>query len=340
MHQMWAAAACTDEEVLAQANADVHLAEALGFDSFMFGEHHFRPDMPFYGRVPVPELMIAGLSATTDTIQLGTGVKILALDAPWRNAEALLLLDLLSEGRAFFCLGQGGSTAVFPPGTTDEQRRALFRERLAQLLGFLRGTKTGDLPALSPVPVRDVTRRLWVAARDDESIEMAAEYGLHFVVGQAEHASVQRTYVDRYLAAGGSGEARGVRVVCVASSDTEAVAAAVPAAETYYSVMSKGKYFQQATERGIIPNSPPASIEEVMARVSFCVGSPETVIRGLQEYQATTGVDRVDVMFHLPDLDPDTIRRSMRLFAAEVRPSFAPSDLEGPAVAPVPVDRR
>jgi alkanesulfonate monooxygenase SsuD/methylene tetrahydromethanopterin reductase-like flavin-dependent oxidoreductase (luciferase family) len=321
MHQMWAAKACTDSELVSQAYADVHLAEELGFDSVMFGEHHFRQDAAFYGRVPIPELVIASLSATTQSIQLGTGVKVLALDSAWRSAEAMLLLDLLSTGRAFFCLGQGTTAAVFPPGMTDDERRALFRQRLSELLVLLRENGAGQLPApLNPVPVRDVTRRIWVAARDDATIEMAGAEGLNFVVGQVEHDVVQRDYVARYRAAGGTGEARGVRVACVADSDAEAVAAIRPAIDTYFGAISKGPYFRQAVERGIVPSVQPSSVEEAIARLSLCVGSPDTVVRQLRAYQATTGVSRLDVMFHLPELDPRDVQRSMRLFASAVMP--------------------
>lgn len=324
MHQMWAGSSCTNEELLAQADADVHLADDLGFDSIMFGEHHFvRHDRPFYGRIPVPELLIAGLAATTNSIKLGTGVKVLALDSAWRSAETLLLLDLLSEGRAFFCLGQGTiADATFPPGTTDEQRRALFRDRLTALLGFLRRSDDAGLPPLNPPPVRDVTKRVWVAARDEASIDLAAREGLHFVVGQAEHGLVQREYVQRYRASGGRGQTRGVRIVCVADTDHAALEEASFAVRGYFGAMSKGPYYQKAVRLGVIPSGEPASAEQAMTWLSFCVGSPDTVARQLEDYLDTAGVDRLDVMFHLPDLNPAGVQRSMRLFAREVMPVF------------------
>jgi alkanesulfonate monooxygenase SsuD/methylene tetrahydromethanopterin reductase-like flavin-dependent oxidoreductase (luciferase family) len=324
MHQMWAEPERTDLDVLAQADTDVHLAEELGFDSFMFGEHHFKRGSAFYGRVPTPELMIASLSATTSSIMLGTGVKVLALDlAAWRSAETLLLLDLIAGGRSFFCLGQGTTASTFPAGTTDDQRRAIFRERLAELLGILRGGTAGyaDEP-LSLIPIRDITPRLWVAARDSETVAMAAAEGLNFVVGQAEHETVQRRYIQKYREAGGQGATRGVRIVCVAETEHAAIEAATPAVQTYFSQMSKGPYFRQATAAGLFPDRAPASVAEAAQWMSFCVGTPEAVADQLRRYQEVTGVDQFDVMVHLPGLSPTAVHRSMRLFVTEVAPAF------------------
>lgn len=334
MNQMWAVSECSDLDLLAQTDTDVHLAEELGFDSMMFGEHHFHRDSAFYGRVPVPELLIASLSATTSRIKLGTGVKILALDSAWRAAESALLLDLLTQGRVFFCLGQGsdgpgsrGTNAasyIGPEVTDDDSRRKLFRDRLGEYLEYLSTESEGPFGVpINPVPIRELDQRLWVAARDQPTIEMAAAKGLNFVVGQAEQAVVQRRYVDFYRAAGGDGETRGVRVVHVAESKNEAKAAMEKAVEVYFGQMSKGKYFQEAAAQGIVTNSAPSSMDEAFDKLAFCVGDPETVADKLVEYQEITGVDRFDVMFHLPALNPDAVRRSMRLFATDVMPRFA-----------------
>src|SRR5579862_9430837 len=136
---MWAQPNLSDQQVIESATEDVLLAEELGFESIMFGEHHFRKTDGYYGRVPVPELLIANLAARTTRISLGTGVKVLALDPPWRTAESMVLLDLLTDGRAFWGVGQGTAPAVFPPGTTDVTRYQLFRDHLKSLVAILRG---------------------------------------------------------------------------------------------------------------------------------------------------------------------------------------------------------
>jgi alkanesulfonate monooxygenase SsuD/methylene tetrahydromethanopterin reductase-like flavin-dependent oxidoreductase (luciferase family) len=323
---MWAEPSIADRDVLHGAVDDVRLAEDLGFDSVMFGEHHFQQGGEFYGRIPVPELLMANLSAKTSRIGLGTGVKVLALDAPWRTAEAMALLDHLSDGRAFWGLGQGTAPKVFPAGTTDERRYQMFREHLVTLVSVLR-SESGALPEpISPVPQRDLTQRIWVAARDRTTIELAAALGLNYVVGQAEQALAQADLVEHYRRSGGTGQTRGVRTVHVATTDADAVAAVRPALELYAARMSKGKYFQQAVARGIHGDGVDADFDEVLRRMSVCCGSPESVIRQLNDYQRITGVDRLDVMFHLPGLSTTALHSSMRLFAAEVLPYLDSGD--------------
>src|SRR4051794_40239960 len=107
MHQQWAEAAISDAESLARTVSDVQLADELGFDSFMFGEHHFPRGKAFPGRIPFPEHVVAHLAALTDRIKLGTGVKVLSIDKVWRTVESMLTLDLISGGRTFFGLGAG-----------------------------------------------------------------------------------------------------------------------------------------------------------------------------------------------------------------------------------------
>lgn len=323
LHQMWAKDATGTAAVVEQARRDAELAEQLGFDSMMFGEHHFRQDQQFYGRIPMPELLISNIAASTTMLKLGTGVKVLALDKPWRAAEAMLLLDVLTQGRAFFCLGQGTSPDVFPPGTTSDSRRAAFRDHLREILVLLRGGGAGQWSRpLSPETPRDLLSRIWVAVRDDQGIELTAAEGLNLVVNQVEQAAVQGEQVRRYRQAGGVGEARGVRIVVVADTDADAIEAAAPAVATYLPVIAKGPHYRQAVAEARIPEGEPATLEDAFERCCFCVGAPDTVLRRLEAYCATAELDRVDLMVHLPDLDPEASRRTMRLFAKEVAPAL------------------
>src|SRR5258708_17323645 len=95
-HQMWALSETSDRQVIEDARQDVLLADELGYESFWFGEHHGNREKAFYGRVPIPELVIARFAAETRQIRLGTGVKVLPFDTASRFAEAMALLDILT----------------------------------------------------------------------------------------------------------------------------------------------------------------------------------------------------------------------------------------------------
>jgi len=55
------------------------------------------------------------------------------------------------------------------------------------------------------------------------------------------------------------------------------------------------------------------------------VGTPDEVRDGLQKYREATGYERVLLLMALPGLDTGLALRSMRLFAEEIAPSFAPA---------------
>lgn len=305
LHQMWAPASVTDRQCLQDAADDVRLADALGYESFWFGEHHFNRNRPFFGRVPVPELLIARLAADTKQIRLGTGVKVLPLEAGARFAEKMSLLDLLTDGRAVFGVGEGTPGSFF----TDD-KRLLFREALTELVAFLRGEQEADGNALTPAPEKDLSKLIWTAVRNWESIELTAQLGLNFATGQLDLGPDQRVWVDMYRQAGGTGEARGYRLVLVAETDEEAERLAAPAKELYYSA-----------QRGNAHGN--GSIDPTEFRkANFIVGSPSVVAERLLQYKDESGLDRVDLLVHVPGLTPEAVRQSLTLFALEVAPQM------------------
>lgn len=327
LDQQWSERSLSDREQLVRTLGDIELAEALGFDSYMLGEHHFRkPDAPFPARIPWPELVVSHAAALTDRIRLGTGVKVLALDPPWRTAEAMLTLDLVTGGRSFYGLGAGGDEPeVFHPRELDAHgRRALFRETLGDLLALLRSDGTSRF-ANRLTPVVDggtVADRIWVAARDEPTITYAASEDLNYVVGQAEIAEVTAPYVSTYRAAGGRREVRAVRIVIVGPDDETALELARPAYEIYSSLFLRIRYYLEHAAR-LYDTPEPVDYADGLARMCFVVGGPERVTQRLATEVGVMGADRLDVMFQVPGL-PDRARRdSMRSFATEVAPTLA-----------------
>jgi alkanesulfonate monooxygenase SsuD/methylene tetrahydromethanopterin reductase-like flavin-dependent oxidoreductase (luciferase family) len=300
---MWAAASVSDRQCLQDATDDVRLADALGYESFWFGEHHFNRQRPFFGRVPVPELLVAKLATETKQIRLGTGVKVLPLEAGARFAEKMSLLDILTDGRAVFGVGEGTPGSFF----TDD-KKLLFREALIELVAFLRGEQEEEGHALTPAPERDLTKLIWTAVRNLESIELTAKLGLHFATGQLDLGPDQRVWVDMYRQAGGVGEVRGYRLVLVAETDEEAERIAVPSRELYYSAQRGGGHGN-------------GTIDPVEFRKeNFILGSPQTVAERLAKFKDESDVDRVDLLVHVPGLEPEAVRQSLTLFAHEVAP--------------------
>jgi alkanesulfonate monooxygenase SsuD/methylene tetrahydromethanopterin reductase-like flavin-dependent oxidoreductase (luciferase family) len=78
-------------------------AEALGFHSSFVVEHHFTG----FGQISATLNLLTWIGARTSTLRLGTAVMTL----PWHNpvllAEQAATIDLLSNGRLDFGIGQG-----------------------------------------------------------------------------------------------------------------------------------------------------------------------------------------------------------------------------------------
>jgi alkanesulfonate monooxygenase SsuD/methylene tetrahydromethanopterin reductase-like flavin-dependent oxidoreductase (luciferase family) len=295
LHQMWAVPGVSDRQCIIDAADDVRFAEELGFESFWFGEHHFNRDKMFFGRVPVPELLIARLAASTHTIRLGTGIKVLTLDSAARFAEKMALLDLLTDRRAVFGIGEGTKG----PLVSEEEKGPRYRAELAELIAYLRGDLSSDRPALTPAPERDLTQLLYGAVRNFESVKATARHGINLALGQLGSSAFQRQFVDVYREAGGSGEVRAFRLAIVAPTDASAICLKEKAAVVY-----------------------PAMRNDAEVATFILCGSPKTVAEQLLQFKDECDVDRVDLLAHIPGLSHEEVQQTLALFAREVAPQI------------------
>src|ERR1700712_186477 len=115
----------------------IELGEQLGFDSAWLRDRHLQ-----HG-ISSPIAVLAAASQRTSTIELGTAVIPLGLENPFRLAEDLSTVDVLSRGR----LNPGVS--VGPPTHFESIKEHLYpdswgtenfgHERVERLLHNLRG---------------------------------------------------------------------------------------------------------------------------------------------------------------------------------------------------------
>src|SRR5205814_4237988 len=98
-----------DERQLVQdALAQVELADRLGLDYAWAVEHHFLEE---YSHCSASEVFLAAAAARTKRIRLGHGIRqvIANYNHPARTAEAIAMLDLVSNGRAELGIGEGAT---------------------------------------------------------------------------------------------------------------------------------------------------------------------------------------------------------------------------------------
>jgi alkanesulfonate monooxygenase SsuD/methylene tetrahydromethanopterin reductase-like flavin-dependent oxidoreductase (luciferase family) len=187
------------------ALAQLELADRLGYDFAWEVEHHFLEE---YSHSPVPEAFLGAASQRTKNIRLGHGIIQLTTSHPARVAERVAVLDLLSNGRCEFGMGESASiTELEPFGRGMEDKREVFEEAVRAIFpmfkegGSQHHGKYFDMPLRNvvPKPVQKPHPPLWMACSQLETIERAGRngfgaLGFQFVSADAAHAWVHAYY--------------------------------------------------------------------------------------------------------------------------------------------------
>jgi alkanesulfonate monooxygenase SsuD/methylene tetrahydromethanopterin reductase-like flavin-dependent oxidoreductase (luciferase family) len=134
----------------------IQRAEALGFDSVWLRDRHLQPG------ISSPVAIMAAASQRTSRIELGTAVIPLGLENPFRLAEDLATVDILSGGR------MNPGVSVGTPMRYDDYKGALYpdthaledfsKERVLRLLRCLRGEPVSGFEGV--VGIEQFTNRI------------------------------------------------------------------------------------------------------------------------------------------------------------------------------------
>src|SRR5690242_5994502 len=170
------------DEVIAEAQ----LAEASGFDSCFFGEHHQDRD----GFLPSPLIVATAVAARTTRLRVGTSVILLPLHHPVRVAEDVITLDLVSKGRVILGVGIGYQPSDFGAFSVDFEDRAGRFEESIEILRLawagepfsFRGKHYSleDVQVL-PRPYQKDGPPLWIGASIDAAARRAGRIADGFV---------------------------------------------------------------------------------------------------------------------------------------------------------------
>jgi len=124
----------SDEQMLHNELRLAELTDRLGYDSLWSVEHHFDD----YSMCPDNVVLLANVAARTERVLLGTAAVILPWNDPLRVAEKMIMLDILSGGRAIFGMGRGLSRMEYAPFRIPmEESRARFDESAAMIVEAL-----------------------------------------------------------------------------------------------------------------------------------------------------------------------------------------------------------
>src|SRR5919106_5919757 len=101
-----------EEKLLSDALEQVELADKVGIDYVWEVEHHFLEE---YSHSSAPEVFLAAASQRTSRIRLGHGILQLTTTHPAKVVEKVSALDLLSDGRVEFGMGESASITELHP---------------------------------------------------------------------------------------------------------------------------------------------------------------------------------------------------------------------------------
>jgi len=193
----------------------IERAEHLGFDSVWLRCRHLQPG------ISSPVAIMAAATQRTRRIELGTAVIPLGLENPFRLAEDLATVDILSGGRV------NPGVSVGTPMRYDDYKTALYpdtsdaedfsKERVLRLLRHLRGEPVSEFEGT--VGIERFTRsiqphspgladRVWYGG-GMSSARWAGEQGINYLTSSVvsiegtdsfDFATIQAQNIDTYLA--------------------------------------------------------------------------------------------------------------------------------------------
>ncbi|MGA2817988.1 MAG: LLM class flavin-dependent oxidoreductase [Xanthobacteraceae bacterium] len=334
-----------------QALEQVALADQLGFDHAWEVEHHFLDE---YSHSSSPEIFLAAAAAGTKSIRLGHGIRqvIPNYNHPARTAEGLSTLDIISDGRVDFGIGEG-ATRLELGGfrISAKEKRAMAIEAAEQIANMMvlepypgfEG-KYFSMPCRNvlPKPVQAPHPPMWMACTNRDTIKVAAQNGVGALAFSFLDPDEARVWAEIYYGIIKSdacvplGHAVNANLAMVSSFSVhrdraeairrghegfEFFGYALNALVAHDTVPGRtnlwGEYLAQRGDR----------TEEIIEATrgvgahSSGIGTPEdmrTHLKGFQE----SGVDQVIFMQQAGRNRHDHICESLELFAAKVMPEF------------------
>ena len=190
-----------------EALDQIVLADRLGIDYAWAVEHHFLDE---YSHCSAPEVFLAAAAARTQTIRVGHGIRqvIPNYNHPARTAEGLGSLDLVSNGRVDFGIGEGATRLELRGfGISAKEKRARSLEAAEQIANMMVMTPypgyqsdNFSMPCRNviPKPLQKPHPPMWMACTNRDTIKVAASLGLGALAFSFVDPDEARTWSSLY----------------------------------------------------------------------------------------------------------------------------------------------
>ena len=346
-------------ELLRDALDQVELADRLGFDYAWEVEHHFLDE---YSHSSAPEVFLAAAAARTTRIRLGHGIRqvIPNYNHPARTAEGIATLDLISNGRVDFGIGEGATRLELHGfNIPAKEKRAMSLEAAEQIANMMvLDPYPGYTSEHFSMPCRNVLPKprqkphppMWIACTNRDTIKVAARNGLGALAFSFVDPEEAKAWVEIYYDIIRSEECvplghtvnANVALVTGFSLDhdrAEAIRRGQEGFEFFGYALNALVAHDQVPGRTDLwgefqarrsPDSTELRIAAAAAQddtYASCIGAPADARRHLREMR-DVGVDQVIFIQQAGRNRHADICASLELFAAEVMPEFAAEEAE------------
>jgi alkanesulfonate monooxygenase SsuD/methylene tetrahydromethanopterin reductase-like flavin-dependent oxidoreductase (luciferase family) len=303
------------------------LADELGFDWVSTSEHHYSPRL----LAPNAFVLSAALSQVVRRAKIAVLGPLVAMNNPVRIAEELALLDQLSGGRCVVLFLRGTPNEFLSYGVNPDETRSRTQEATTLIVRALtEGRPFGWIGryyrfrtvSVWPGCVQQPHPPFYYSGNSKESAAFAAAerlgmgisfYPVAFAAQLVEH------YRQECARHGWQPTPEQLVYRCrIAVGEDEKEAAMLKAGLIATDDGSGGLY---AGRGGNVEKPPAARPGMGLDEVRFC-GTPDAVVRQIEDFYAATGMGVIDLIFSgfTSALSFEQTAKSMRLFAAEVLP--------------------
>jgi alkanesulfonate monooxygenase SsuD/methylene tetrahydromethanopterin reductase-like flavin-dependent oxidoreductase (luciferase family) len=307
----------------------IELAEELGWECFMFNEHHF---LGYGGLVANPAVLLAGAAARTSRIRLGPCIAILPLRHPLQCAEDYAMVDAVSGGRLEFGVGSGNTLLDYQVfGIPREEGQARMEEALEIILSAWSGQPiryqgkfwSFEEITLYPKPAQEPHPPIWVAGTSTATLEWAGRGGFDIMTVGHPHAPEKvRPGVEAWKKAL---TARGIDPKerrCQFHARTHVNENSQRACEVAMAAIARYDEISRIGRRSVKPEAENYDWQGMLATGRNLYGNPEQCIEIIHNATRHYYFDTLTTTFNFGGIPHREIKTAMRLFAKEVMPAF------------------
>ncbi len=324
----------------------IEQADQLGFDVYSLIEHHA---FQTFGVSANPLAMFSAVAQTTKNIRFRTMCNTLPLHNPVVVAGEIAEADILTGGRLDVGVGRGHAWLYPKLGIPMEESKGRFNDALEILP--LAWTKesfsfSGEYYQLedvsvAPKPMQQPHPPIFMTGTSGQGFADAAKRGWNIACGGPAPLVVFLDAIATYRAAckehGTTPYLSYIRAVFLADDEATAHREAKDAILKFYdfnvrphdSLQGDDELKQRMVDSGygfyasdMLQQLKTFSYDDLIDQGMVYVGTPDQVVRNLQDLHGEIEFDEFSLLSHYGDIDLHQAYRTQELFAKKVIPAF------------------